>query len=166
MECIEINEAIFNEYNIGYLSDKTFSAGNILYFRILEFKAINYEEIDDFDKLSKKIPLIMGRLFMVKIVITNADKTIRLNLFNFPSWDIKFDGYGDEDLCIEDEEGFKYETINQSFHNYCPIFHNKYNLSVGANNPIRTFMFLLPNEDSKLFIGLNNIAGRLSISND
>lgn len=163
MDCIEINEAIFNDYNIGYLSDKSFNAGNNLYFRITEFKEINYEEIDNLDRLSKKIPLMLGKIFALNIIINNADKTMRLNLSNFPSWSIKFDGYGNEDLCIEDEDGYKYETINLSFYKYCPLFYNKYNLSAGADNPIRTFMFLLPNEDSKLFIGLNNIEGRLSI---
>ena len=164
MDCIEINETIFNECNVGYLSDKSFSAGNILYFRILEFKQIDCEEIDNLEELSKKIPLMMGKLFLLKIVITNADKTIRLNLSNFPSWSIEFNDYGNEDLCIEDEDGCKYETINLSFYKYCPLFHNKHNLSVGANNPIRTFMFLLPNDVSKLFIGLNNVNVKLSVS--
>ena len=129
------------------------------------------QEIDDLKRVSQKIPILNGKIVLIRLEIVDAEITIwystkKKKKNEVLSWGIEFDGYGNEDLCIEDEDGCKYETINQSFFEYCPLFHNKYNLSVGADNPIRTFMFLLPKEDSKLFIGLNNSEGQLSISND
>ena len=175
MDCIEINEAIENKYKICFESTKKFwnNKRNQLvkeYFEIVDIKEINNSEIDDLQMVSQKIPILNGKVVLLRLEIVDAEITVwystkKKKRNEVLSWGIGFDGYGNEDLCIEDEDGCKYETINQSFYKYCPQFNEKYNLSVGADNPIRTFMFLVPIEDSKLFIGLNNIAGKLSISN-
>ncbi|MDD3919261.1 MAG: hypothetical protein PHX52_01600 [Candidatus Pacebacteria bacterium] len=169
MDFLDIKKIHVTNEVICYKSDKKFWDGKSWrlvdqYFKVIEFSQIEIEKLDNYSEVLKKIPISMGKLFFLRLEIVNPELHVwgKKNNISF-LWDISFDGAGKEDLCIKDDDSFHYERINSYLFKYCPLFHAKYNLTVGANNPIRSYIFLLPNEESNYYIGLNNKSGKLMI---
>lgn len=160
---VDIYDAIKNKLHICYKfkNYRRKHQSKIECFKIIDYKEIEKDEIDNLKSLSRKTPILNGKLVMLRIKIVSAETIINHKGNEVFIWNIDFSAYNDEDLCLEDEDGYKFERIQ--LWSKSPLLCAKYRTTVGAHEPIRTHLFLIPNEDSKMYIGLNDRNGELSI---